>query len=161
MIASCTCFGKHALADAQPEARHPVDAPGRVAERVESLVERAVLAAVHRLLPDEAGDLRLELGVGDAVAVVADRPDEEVLAFWEQRRQDGDDMAHHQVAAGVVARQFLARVGELDAPRLHPARGDRPAGPRQGGTHVVSWLMPASLGTTTAPRVLMTSRSAR
>ena len=67
--------------------REPLEALGRVAELVEAVVERPVLAAVHGLLADEAGDLALELGVGDLVAVVAHRADEEVLAVGEHRRQ--------------------------------------------------------------------------
>ena len=65
----------------------PLEALGRVAELGEAVVERPVLAAVHRLLADEAGDLALELRVGDLVAVVAHRADEEVLAVGEHRRQ--------------------------------------------------------------------------
>ena len=60
---------------------------GRVAELVEAVVEGAVLAAVHGLLADEAGDLALQLRVGDLVAEVAHRPDEEVLAVGEHGRQ--------------------------------------------------------------------------
>ena len=41
------------------------------------LVERAVLAAVHRLLADERGHLLLQLRVGDALAVVAHALDED------------------------------------------------------------------------------------
>ena len=59
----------------------------RVAELGEAIVERPVLATVHRLLADEAGDLALEVGIGDPVAVVAHRPDEEVLAVGEHRRE--------------------------------------------------------------------------
>ena len=59
-----------------------------------------MLAPVHRLLPDEAGHLALEVGIGDLVAEVAHRADEEVLAVGEQGRQAGRQVAVDQVAAG-------------------------------------------------------------
>jgi hypothetical protein len=115
--------GQVLLALAQTPAGEALDPLGRVAELVEAVVERAVLAAVHGLLPDEAGDGGLERGVLDAVAVVADRADEEVLAVGKDRRGHGHDVAHEQVTvAGVVLGHVGQRRLERDA-----AGGDRTA----------------------------------
>ena len=85
------------------------------------VVEGPVLTAVDGLLADEAGDLALELRVGDLVAVVADRSDEEVLAVGEHRRERRHHVADDQVAVGgEVLRQVrsdsskeIRRVGTL------------------------------------------------
>ena len=92
----------------------------RIAELVEAIVERPVLAAVHRLLADEAGDLPLELGIGDLVAEVAHRPDEEVLAVGEHGGQRCRHVAEDEVAVGgEVLRHVLEGLLEGD-----PAGGD-------------------------------------
>ncbi|MEZ5207736.1 MAG: hypothetical protein R2690_12350 [Acidimicrobiales bacterium] len=113
-----------------------------VAELGQAVVEHAVLTAVDRLLPDEAGDLALEHRVGDLVAVVAHRADEEVLAVGEQRRQHGDDVAGQHVA---VAGEVLGQVGE----RL--LEGDAAGGDRTIGVEV--WTI-WSIGTSTSVVVL-------
>ncbi len=83
---------------------HPlVGEAGGVAELLEPLVEGTVLAAVERLLPDEALHLLLEHGVGDLVAVGADAADEEVLALGEHRREHGGDVAPQDVVGHEVA----------------------------------------------------------
>ena len=65
---------------------------GRISVLDEQLVERAVLAPVHRLLTDEAGDgLDAELGIGDELAMLLHRVDEEPLAFGKQQRQRVQD----------------------------------------------------------------------
>ena len=75
-----------------------------------------MLAAVHGLLADEAGDLALEDRIGDLVAVVADGSDEEVLTVGEHGRQAGGQMAEDHVAiSGEVAGQVLERRVERDA----------------------------------------------
>ena len=59
------------LALGQAPLGEALDALGRVAELVEAVVERPVLAAVDGLLADEARrPARLQLGVGDLVAEV-------------------------------------------------------------------------------------------
>ncbi len=73
---------------------------GGVAELGEAVVEGPVLAAVHGLLADEAVDLALQLRVGDLVAEVAHRADEEVLAVGEHGRQAGGHVAGDEVAVG-------------------------------------------------------------
>jgi hypothetical protein len=79
---------------------------------------------VHRLLADEAGDLALQLRVGDLVTEVADGADEEVLAVGEHGRQAGGDVAGEKVAlTGEVAGQVAQRLLEGDA-----ARRDHPVG---------------------------------
>ena len=101
---------------------------GRVAELGEAVVEDAVLAAVHRLLADEAGDLPLERRVGDLVAEVAHRAHEVVLAVGEHRRQGGDDVARDQVAVlGEVARA---------GPASTPRRTSAASGPSARGCSV-------------------------
>ena len=108
----------------------PLDPLGRVAESVETVVERPVLAPVHRLLADEPGDLALERRVGDLVAELADRPHEEVLAVGEHGGQRRRDVADDQVAVGgEVLGQLLERLLEGD-----PAGGDVAVGvARLGG----------------------------
>ncbi len=80
-----------ALADAQRPPGDPLVVLGRVAELGQAVVEDAVLPPVHGLLPDEAGHLALERGVGHLVAEVAHRANEVVLAVGEHRRQRRDE----------------------------------------------------------------------
>jgi hypothetical protein len=94
---------------------------GRVSELGQAFVERTMLAAVHRLLPDEAFDLGVELWVVDVGQGGLDGPDEVVLAVREHRRQHGEDVAHHDVAIGG---EVLREVSELTL-ELHLASGDR------------------------------------
>src|SRR5207237_732651 len=101
-----------------------LEALDRVAQLVEAVVEGPVLAAVHRLLADEAGDLALQLGIGDLVAEVAYRPHEEVLAVGEHGRQAGGHVAQDEVAVvGVVLGQVLEGLLEGDAAGRHLAFG--------------------------------------
>ena len=74
---------------------------------MEPAVQGAVLTAVDRLLADEAGDVLLQLRVGDAVAEVAHRADEEVLSVGEHRRQRREHVAHDQIAV----REVLGQLG--------------------------------------------------
>jgi len=66
----------------------------------ERIVEGSVLAPVHRLLADEAGDLALQLRVLDLVTEVADGSHEEVLPVGEDRRKAGGDVAGDEIAVG-------------------------------------------------------------
>src|SRR5207249_3288729 len=103
----------------------PLEPLGRIAQLVEAVVEGAVLAAVHRLLADEAGDLAPELGIGDPVAELSHRPDEEVLAVGEDRGQGSGEVAENQVLVdGEVPRHVLQRVLEGEAAGRHGAGGD-------------------------------------
>ena len=114
------------LADREAPLGEPLEPLGRVAELVEAVVERPVLAAVHGLLADEAGDLALELRIGDLVAVVAHRPHEEVLAVGEHRRQRRRQVAEDEVAVGgEVLGQVLQRLLEGDAAGRDLAVGRR------------------------------------
>jgi hypothetical protein len=112
------------LVASEPGLHHPVDPSRRVAHLLQPLVECPVLAPVRHFLADEAGDLLLELGVGDAIGVVAHRADEEVLALGEHRRQHRHDVAHHEVTVDVVQIERRRGIGERDAPGVHRARRD-------------------------------------
>ena len=59
-----------ALTQRQSLLGQALEALGGIAELVEAVVEGPMLAAMHGLLADEAGDLALQLGVGDLVSVV-------------------------------------------------------------------------------------------
>ncbi len=89
---------------------------GRVAELVQPVIEDPVLTAVYGFLTDEARDLTLEVRIGDLVAVVADRSNEEVLAIGEHGRQGGGQVAADEVAiSGVVLGQVPQRLFERHA----------------------------------------------
>ena len=125
--------------DAEADLHPLVGEAGGVAELVEALVEGAVLAAVQRLLADEALHLLLEHGVGDLVAVVAHAADEEVLALREHRREHGGDVA----AQDVVGHEVLGR-GVLGVARCRGG-GPRWCAPGPGrGVTAVGMVPPAS-----------------
>ena len=95
-----------------------------------------MLPAVDGLLADEAGDLALELGVADLVAVVADRADEEVLAVGEHGGQRRHQVAGEQVlVGGEVLGDRLQRLLEGDPAGGHLPIGDR----RRVGSRRASW----------------------
>ncbi len=103
VIARLDFFGANFQRSARPIARHLLDLLRRIAQLGEAIVQHAVLAAVDRLLADEPADLALQGGVGDLVAVVADRLHEEVLAVGE----------HGGEASGNVAGDEVAVFGEM------------------------------------------------
>ena len=113
-----------------PEADlHPLVGEARgVAELLEPLVEGPVLAAVERLLADEALHLLLEHGVGDLVAVVAHAADEEVLALGEHRREHGGDVAPQDVVGHEVLGRGVVGVADARAADLDGALRDRVGG---------------------------------
>ena len=119
--------------DAEADLHPLVGEAGGVAELLEPLVEGAVLAAVERLLPDEALHLLLEHGVGDLVAVVADAADEEVLALGEHRREHGGDVAAQDVVGHEVLGRGLLGVADARAADLDGALRDGAGG--DGGGH--------------------------
>src|SRR5690606_4106232 len=102
---------------------------GGVPELGEAVVEGAVLAPVHGLLPDEAGDVALQLGIGDLVSEVAHGADEELLAVGEHGGQRGGEGAEDQVSVDrEVAGDVLQGLLEGD-----PAGGDLALGGGGGG----------------------------
>ena len=115
---------QQALAEGEPPLGEALEPLGRVAELVEAVVEHPVLAAVDRLLADEAGDLALERRVGDPVAEVADGPHEEVLAVGEDGRQGGGEVAGDEIAVGG---EVPGHAGERRL-EVHPAGGDLTGG---------------------------------
>jgi hypothetical protein len=105
---------QHLAHAAEEPAQPPIDA-GRlpVTVRGEQLVEHAVLAAVHRLLADEAGDLLAEHRVRDVRLVVLHRIDEEALALREQHRQRGEERRR----VGIVVEPVAGDGGDVDTER--------------------------------------------
>jgi hypothetical protein len=90
------------------------------------LVERAVLAAMHGLLADEAGDRLRQGGIVDPRALSLDRVDEEPFALGEQHRQRGEERGGVGTAIDPVARHGGGLEGEVDvAARDHGPRVDR------------------------------------
>ncbi|SHU46824.1 Uncharacterised protein [Mycobacteroides abscessus subsp. abscessus] len=81
------------------------------------LVEFAVLASVHGLLADEAGDPLLEHWVGDLIGVVAHGTDERLLAGRKRPGKERDQVTKDDVALDVV----LLHGGRLTEPEVHPA----------------------------------------
>ena len=61
-------------------------------------------------------------GSAISVAVVADRPDEEVLAVGEHRREHGDNMAHDDLARHEMPLQRLSRILERELLYLNLGR---------------------------------------
>src|SRR3569623_594129 len=95
-------------ADEREEALADLVDPAGLAIAVpdQQLVERAVLAAVHGLLADEARDRATELGVCNLIREVLHGPNEELHALGEQQRERVQERGLVRVAVGPVARHI-------------------------------------------------------